>query len=352
MRQASFVDADLEGASMLYANLESATMLGAILEHADLSQANMPRVELDNAQLSHARLKTANLSRARLDEAILLASDLRECTLVGARLGHANLQEANLRRANLQGCDLTGTNLYKTILAEADISNSILSSTTFTDVDLSRTVGLGLCYHEGPSFIDQFTIIKSGKLPIRFLQGLGLSNARIAYSHKKIDTTTRFPKCFISYAGADEEFATKLYRSLQKLGVRCWFALENMRVGDPIKKTVEAAIDSTDRLILILSKASIESDWVEHEVKCALEREEKQHGLQILLPIRIDNTIKDAQFGWAKRLHVSHGDAGRHIGDFSGWRDAAAYKKVLNRFVQNLALPAENRPGFAEDSNL
>lgn len=116
--------------------------------------------------------------------------------------------------------------------------------------------------------------------------------------------------CFISYSSHDEAIARRLAADLQAHDVRCWFAPHDMQIGSSILDSIDQAIRTHQRLLLILSAASLASRWVETEVKTALARERSEGG-QVLFPIRIDDAIQQAQQGWAAQLWEQ-----RHIGDF------------------------------------
>jgi hypothetical protein len=53
--------------------------------------------------------------------------------------------------------------------------------------------------------------------------------------------------------------AKRLHADLQAEGVRCWFALEDMKIGDRIRQRIDEAIHLQDKLLLLLSEHSIES---------------------------------------------------------------------------------------------
>src|ERR1700693_4144708 len=82
--------------------------------------------------------------------------------------------------------------------------------------------------------------------------------------------------CFLSYSNHDEAFARRLYADLQSHNVRCWFAPEDLKIGEQIRSGIDEAIRLHDKLLLILSKHSVASGWVEREVKIALAREKKE----------------------------------------------------------------------------
>ena len=149
------------------------------------------------------------------------------------------------------------------------------------------------------------------------------------------DAVVAYYSCFISYSSADDEFARRLHADLQDNGVRCWFAPEDMKIGDPVRDTVEEAIRLRDKLIVIFSDAAVRSDWVEHEVSKGLE-EEAQRDEPILFPLRIDDAVMKVDFGWAKRIRAAHEPTGRHIGDFTRWKEHDAYQKAYKRLLRDL----------------
>jgi TIR domain len=112
--------------------------------------------------------------------------------------------------------------------------------------------------------------------------------------------------------------------------VRCWFTPEDMKIGDKILDKIDEAIRLRDKVLIILSKASLESDWVEDEVTKAFS-EERQRGQTVLFPIRIDDTVFNSHEPWAAKLRDN-----RHIGDFSGWRNRNAYRTALDQLVRHL----------------
>ncbi len=117
--------------------------------------------------------------------------------------------------------------------------------------------------------------------------------------------------------------------------MRCWFAPEDIKIGDPVRLTIDTAIRLRDKLVLILSDTSIASDWVEHEVSQALQEEERRK-TPILFPLRIDEAVMQVEFGWAKRLREAHTPTGRHIGDFTAWKEHDAYQRAFARLLRDL----------------
>jgi hypothetical protein len=130
-------------------------------------------------------------------------------------------------------------------------------------------------------------------------------------------------------------------------GVRCWFAPHDVKGGQKLHEQIERAIDVQDRLLLVLSKASMASAWVKTEVANAREKERKQ-GRRVLFPIRLvsfdelrDWKCFDAEAGTDTAREVRE----YFIPDFSEWHDASKYG-AGERLVKALRTvdPAPNSP--------
>jgi hypothetical protein len=139
-----------------------------------------------------------------------------------------------------------------------------------------------------------------------------------------------YHSCVLSYATEDQAFVEKLYVDLQRKGVSCWFAEQDLMQGDKLRPEIYKAISKQDKLLLVLSEHAIESHWVEEEVDVALDRESRQPGTWLLFPLRLDETVFTAEKYWAITVRQ------RRIGDFRAWQDDAAYQRVLQRLLRDL----------------
>ena len=131
---------------------------------------------------------------------------------------------------------------------------------------------------------------------------------------------------FISYSHADAKFVDKLYAKLQEDGANVWLDRHDMLAGD-LQKQVDRAIRLNDIVLLVLSKDSIESDWVEHELESA-RRKEKKEGRDVLCPVAVDDKWKgkmeDVLWRQLKK---------KNILDFSKWKTKAfdtPFKKLVD----------------------
>jgi hypothetical protein len=114
--------------------------------------------------------------------------------------------------------------------------------------------------------------------------------------------------------------------------VRCWFAPHDLPIGAKTWDAIDEAIKLRDRLLLILSKNSIESDWVDDEVQKAFAEERDRKEL-VLFPVRIDDVVMETPEPWARKLRDQ-----RNIGDFRRWNDHDAYKLSFECVVGDLTV--------------
>lgn len=298
--------ADFFGVDFSGANLSGAHLNGFQLIDADFSGANLAA-----ASFAGSRLTRANFSSALLDGTDLSGTDLDDADFKGAYLGYANLSRTSLR----------GTNFSK---AE-------VGSTQFNELDLCTVKGLETVKHVRPSSIGVDTIyLSQGSIPEIFLRGAGVPDSFITYSRSLIGRPIDFYSCFISYSSKDQPFAERLYADLQNKGVRCWFAPEYMKIGDKIRHRIDESIRVYDKLLLVLSKHSVKSQWVEQEVETALakEREGQPH---VLFPLRLDEAVMQLAGGWPALIRNT-----RHIGDFTKWKQHDDYQQAFERLLRDL----------------
>jgi len=326
-------DADLTAVDFCEADLSRADLSGTQVIGAWLNKANMQRADLRSTRLMDVNLRDANLSGAHLIE-----TDIREADLDGANLTKSLIRDVTLYKTyfnnvDLSEADLDGVNFSNVDLNNANFSRSKIVSCIFGDNDLSLAKGLETIIHKGPSSIGIDTIYRSkGNIPELFLKGCGVPGDFITYvrSLTMSGSPIQFYSCFISYSSKDQRFADRLYADLQNKGVRCWFAPEDLKIGDKIRDRIDESIRLRDKLLLILSEQSIVSEWVEHEVESALE-EEKQRGRTILFPIRVDDVVMESSKAWAALIRRT-----RHIGDFTHWKDHDSYQKAFDRLLRDL----------------
>ncbi len=157
----------------------------------------------------------------------------------------------------------------------------------------------------------------------------------------------RFQSCFVSYTHKDEDFANQLVARLGEAGVRLWFAPEHLNPGQKIHEEISKAIESFDRLILILSNNSMRSSWVQSEIRRARGRELRD-GLRVLFPISL------VDFDTLKKWEMFDADSGQDLAveireylipNFSGWRDPKQFETQVQALLKGLNAAANSRFG-------
>jgi len=286
------------------------------LTHADLGETFLSGADLRGAKLGGANLAAANLEDAVLRGANLINANLGKTLLGGADLSAANLRGADLCLADLSRATLSGANLYRVNLynagtEETDFSEAVCAGTSFTNVDLSNAHGLEAVTHDGPSSIGTDTLVRTkGRIPETFLRGCGLAPWEVLVAnlyradltppraselqYKIFDAWTKgrslINGCFVSYSWSDASFVDNLRDRLFAEGINVWLDRHDAVAGT-IQDQVWRAIQFHHVVILVLSKRSVTSDWVENELEMAREKE-KAEGRPVLCPIALDDSWK------------------------------------------------------------
>ena len=316
-------------------------MSGAALSGADLSVA-----DFTNANLRFANLREANLGAANLLATVLEGADLRD-----ANLAHANLTSTHMANADLSRANLIGSKVHGADLRGARFDLSLVWGTVFTSLDLSMVIGLDRVVHDGPSAIGLDTLYHSkGEIPEIFLRGCGLSDADIEYaklskpdlSNEEVTTIgyrvielratqpIQINRLFISHSSRDSEFVDRIEGDLKAKGVRFWRDIHDAVAGR-LETQIDRAIRQNPTFLLVLSERSVESDWVEHEVRKARELE-KEIRRDVICPVALDESWKTCR--WPARLREQIQEY--NILDFSNWHNDDFFARQFNKLIEGL----------------
>jgi hypothetical protein len=344
---------DLRGANLSGANLSSAQLAGARLNEARLDQAGFAAAQAINSSMTghewvSANLRGADLRHADLSDASLSEADLRDANLNGAFLNGTRLFYADVRGADLSGVKLWRANLCGASLKGAILTKAACAATTFANIDLSEVKDLDSVLHHGPSTVGIDTLFRSGgNIPEAFLLGCGVPPYLIENQKALIGSMEpiQFYSCFISHSSKDKAFAERLHSRMVQTKLRVWYAPEDMRGGKKSLDEIDQAIRVYDKLLLALSKASMQSNWVLHEIRRAVERE-KRENRQVLFPIGIAtrNAIREwSAFDSDSGLDLAKLVRQYHIPDFSKWKDHDAFEASFARLLKDLKTDESTR---------
>jgi hypothetical protein len=93
---------------------------------------------------------------------------------------------------------------------------------------------------------------------------------------------------FISYSHADAAFVDKLAMQLVQHRTQIWLDRWELKVGDSIVDRVQQAVAGASALIVVLSKASVASEWCKKELNVGLIRELEEKRV-VVLPVLIED---------------------------------------------------------------
>jgi hypothetical protein len=344
-------------------DLRNGDLRDANLSHVNLNNTDLTGADMSKAILAGAILSSANLTSANLTDAVLTAAILTRADLIKTILSGANLTGVTLTNANLTGVDLSEADLTDAVLQDTVISRAILLKTVFShshwsrtiiaNVNLSVAIGLESVVHLGPSSIARDTMLLSkGKLPDVLLRGCGFSDWEIEAARLYDPTLSpneindiqyrvfqlragapiQVGSVFISYAHGDSGFVKALEGKLSEKGIRYWRDVHHATAGR-LDKVVDRAMRLNPTVLLILSKNSVESDWVENEATRA-RKLEKERGQHVLCPIALDDSWKDCDWSAPLRTQIEK----YNILPFSDWQDESAMTKMFRRLVDGLSI--------------
>lgn len=158
-------------------------------------------------------------------------------------------------------------------------------------------------------------------------------------AEKKSLVGARFRSCFVSHSSKDRSFVDQLVTALRQANVRVWYAPDELKPGRKIQEDIAEAIESFDRLIVVLSKESLESPWVQSEIRRARRREIAED-TRVLFPISLmpfdelrSWELFDVDLGHDLAIEIRE----YFISDFSNWRDPASFDKAVSMLLDGLS---------------
>jgi hypothetical protein len=83
---------------------------------------------------------------------------------------------------------------------------------------------------------------------------------------------------FISHASKDDDFVKELRDALEGHQLTVWVDSRNLRSGDKLAPEISTAIEQARQVIVVVSPDALHSEWVQREVKQALEVEARRKG--------------------------------------------------------------------------
>ena len=147
-----------------------------------------------------------------------------------------------------------------------------------------------------------------------------------------------FQSCFISHSHRDHDFAELLTLKLRETGIRTWFAPDDLVAGKKIYEEIRNAIEAFDKLIIVLSKHSMNSEWVHTEISRARRRELAER-VRVLFPVSL---VPMAEL---RKWECFDADTGKdfsrelreyYIPVFDNWRDSTHFDEQFAKILSGL----------------
>jgi hypothetical protein len=138
---------------------------------------------------------------------------------------------------------------------------------------------------------------------------------------------------FILYSQADAVFVNALGSKLDQAGIRYWRDVKDAIAGRP-GTVIERAISLNPRLLLVLSKHAVQSDWVQDELDKAWQLSE-QLGRDVLFPVALDRAwLEDDRTSEDLRAQIKK----YQVLDFSAYSDDTTFATQFRNLIDGLGL--------------
>jgi hypothetical protein len=103
------------------------------------------------------------------------------------------------------------------------------------------------------------------------------------------DVETKRPaRVFLSYSKSDQAAAARIAEVLKQTGMHAWFAGWELGPGDSLREHIGSAASSSDCIVVLLSRAAVESPWVKKDITLALSRELEDRAIR-LIPVLLED---------------------------------------------------------------
>jgi tetratricopeptide (TPR) repeat protein len=96
---------------------------------------------------------------------------------------------------------------------------------------------------------------------------------------------------FLSHSSADDGFVRELRDALADLGQPVWIDSRQLRGGDPLESAIQAAIEASAGLAVLVSPAALQSEWVGKELVHGLKvQAERGRDVFPVIPLSLNGT--------------------------------------------------------------
>jgi hypothetical protein len=362
-----FSGADMRGAKLDGLNIDGNKLL---FSHVNFDGASFRGATFSRTNFLGSTYIDADLTGATFDRCILIGCDLFKARCRDAKFFGGTLEDACLIQTDFSGVLFAGTSLENALIGNTLFDGSYLGMIRDLDKvqyaklpdDTPPEIRAALPSGHLPNQLDMDTITRTAEMfkvinsnpdsdvppdevltpPdvfAEFLINNSIGDKFIDVYWKILSETSEgYESVFISYSMRDQQFADFLYDKLHHSGIRAWYAPKEMEGGKTVIEQVRSAIHTHDRVLLVLSKNSLGSNWVSNEIRLAYKRE-REGAQRVLFPIRLVSfdelrewELLDADVG----VDLAHHVRSYFIPDFSAWPDRESSEHEIRRLVKAL----------------
>jgi hypothetical protein len=296
-----FVNCSFAGAEFLHCILDGVDFLSSALEGVSVTTCVMDRCDYFRSTLRGSRF---------------VSSSMRNSCFV-----HTNLSDSQFESTSLSGSIFGATALTGNMLLGPDFSDVVVALPhSISRAELKRLqemayvlsmMSSGPVPQGMPPATSEYARTKCTLLPgaVDFLERGGVASDDLLPLRDVIDRTLPHPAStvFLSYATEDEAFAQLLATLLARSGLEVWFAPRSMRGGQKLYDQLMREVDRRDRLVLVVSKAAIGSNWVLTELRRAVRLPAQKGSWRRVVPVLL---IDDDQW---RAWKLIDSDSGRDL---------------------------------------
>src|SRR5215470_7480276 len=92
---------------------------------------------------------------------------------------------------------------------------------------------------------------------------------------------------FLTYSSADKDKAERIFQELEHRDIKVWLDAYELSFGDSLIERMKNAISASDYIVVMLSRNSVRSYWMSHELGHYLSDFSRRD--ITLLPVRVDD---------------------------------------------------------------
>lgn len=106
-----------------------------------------------------------------------------------------------------------------------------------------------------------------------------------------VDESEMHKTLFISYGDPDKMIVSNINKRIKAKGIKTWFFPDDALPGKKLHRMMYDGINEHDRVLLVCSEKALTRSGVLNEIERVLEREAKEGGIDILIPITLDDFV-------------------------------------------------------------